>query len=193
MHDLLKSNDAGNQSDVIILDFSKAFDTVPHNKLLHTLQHYGVKGPVHKWITAFLTKRTMRVVLEGESSEEAAVESGVPQSTVLGPLLFLCHINDLPDYVTSKVQLFADDCLLYREIHSIEDHIILQKDLHKLEVWAKEWGMKFNAKKCYILPTKTKSSYFYKLDREILMHVDQNPYLDVTISADLKWATHHQH
>jgi len=190
MDDLQRANDAGDQTDVVILDFSKAFDTVPHTKLLHKLDHYGIKGPIHSWITAFLTKRTMRVVLEGEESEEATVESGVPQGTVLGPLLFLCHLNDLPDAVKSKVRLFADDCLLYREIRSFQDHTILQEDLQQLEIWAKKWGMRFNAKKCYVLPTKAKSSYFYSLDGEILQGVDQTPYLGVQISADLKWSNH---
>jgi hypothetical protein len=132
----------------------------------------------------------MRVVTEGESSEEAPVESGVPQGTVLGPLLFLCHINDLPKCVKSKVRLFADDCLVYREIHTLQDHITLQEDLRRLEAWAKEWGMRFNAKKCYILPTKTTSTYFYELNNEILKSVDSNPYLGVHLSADLKWSTH---
>ena len=123
MHDLFRSNDAGIQTDVVILDFSKAFNMVPHNKLLHKLDHYGVWGLIHTWITNFLTSRKMRVVLEGETSEEVVVDSGVPQSTVLGPLLFLCHMNDLPETVKSTVQLFADDCLLYQEIHSFEDHL----------------------------------------------------------------------
>jgi hypothetical protein len=190
MDDLLKTHDAGVQTDVAILDFSKAFDTVPHAKLLSKLSHYGIKGPIHDWISTFLSKRTMKVVVEGESSEEAPVESGVPQGTVLGPLLFLCHINDLPNGVKSSVRLFADDCLVYREIHCLQDHITLQEDLQRLEIWAKQWGMRFNPSKCYILPTKTKSSYFYKLNNEILKTVDQNPYLGVHISSDLKWSTH---
>ena len=110
----------------------------------------------------------MREVLEGKSSEETTVESGVPQGTVLGPLLFLCHINDLPASVTSKVRLFTDDCLLYREIHSFQDHLTLQEDLHKLETWAYKWGMKFNAQKCYVLPVKAISFYFYTLCGEVL-------------------------
>ena len=84
------------------------------------------------------------------------LDSEVPQGTVLGPLLFLCHINDLPETVKSTVRLFADDCLLYREIRSFEDHLLLQEDLHRLEKWAEAWGMKFNAQKCYILPTKAR-------------------------------------
>ena len=116
IHDLLKSFDQGKQVDVAILDFSKAFDTVPHRKLLYKLSNYGVNGTTHAWLTNFLTNRSMRVVVEGESSEEVRVESGVPQGTVLGPILFLCHINDLPLSVKSQVRLFADDCLLYKTI-----------------------------------------------------------------------------
>ena len=86
-------------------------------------------------------------------SEEATVDSGVPQGTVLNPLLFLYHINDLPDSVRSSVRLFADDCLLYRNIRTQQHHTILQADRQKLEVWAKDWGMRFNTKKCYILTT----------------------------------------
>ena len=110
--DLLTSFEHGKQVDVAILDFSKAFDTVPHNKLLHKLYHLGIQGPILSWLRNFLTQRSMRVVLEGYSSNPTSVDSGVPQGTVLGPLLFLCHINDLPKAVTSQVRLFADDSLL---------------------------------------------------------------------------------
>ena len=105
----------------------------------------------------FLTQRKMKVVIDGDGSEEATVDSGVPQGTVLGPLLFLYHINDLPDSVRSSVRLFADDCLLYRNIRTQQHHTILQEDRQKLEVWAKDWGMRFNTKKCYILSIKNKS------------------------------------
>jgi len=124
-HDLLKAYDTGTQVDIGILDFSKAFDTVPHDKFLFKLDKYGIKGPLHAWLTSFLTCRHMRVVLKDVESDEVPVISGVPQGTVLGPLLFLCHINDLPDRVKSQVRLFADDCLIYREIRNMQDHLIL--------------------------------------------------------------------
>ena len=103
----------------------------------------------------------MKVVVEGEQSKSVTVESGVPQGTVLGPLMFLCHINDLPDVVRSQVRLFADDCLLYRKIKSNEDHVLLQKDLTELESWASRWGMRFNAKKCYVMSIRNTSSHLY--------------------------------
>jgi len=158
-----------------ILDFSKAFDTVPHKKLLHKLDQYGIRGPVHRWLTNFLTKRKMRVTLEGESSQQVTVDSGVPQGTVLGPILFLCHIYDLPNAVKSSVRLFADDCLLYREINSQNDHNKLQKDLENLEKWAENWGMRFNATKCYIMSIKKKTHKLYQLGGHILEQVDSNP------------------
>ena len=132
----------------------------------------------------------MRVVVDGESSNKVTVDSGVPQGTVLGPLLFLCHINDLPQSVKSQVRLFADDCLLYRKIETQLDHSILQKDLHELEIWASKWGMRFNAKKCYIMSINNKSSHFYELDKYILKQVNENPYLGLTISDNLKWSSH---
>jgi hypothetical protein len=107
----------------------------------------------------------------------------------LGPLLFLYHINDLPECVKSQVRLFADDCLLYREIKSQQDHQTLQEDLKSLELWADKWGMKFNAKKCYIMSMRQKSNYFYQLDQHILEQVKTHPYLGFNISDDLKWSS----
>ena len=110
--DLLSSFDQNKQIDIAILDFSKAFDTVPHDRLLLKLSSYGICDSLHDWLRCFLTKRNMQVVVESVSSKPATVDSGVPQGTVLGPLLFLCYINDLPEMVSSQVRLFADDCLI---------------------------------------------------------------------------------
>ena len=97
INDFLQEHDKGQQVDISILDFSKAFDTLPHDKLLHKREQYGIKGNINSWLTNFLSTRTMRTIVEGESSKETSVDSGVPQGTVLGPIMFLCHINDLPD------------------------------------------------------------------------------------------------
>ena len=188
--DLSTSFDRKSQVDIAILDFSKAFDKVPHKELLHKLTYYGINGSILKWITSFLCKRSMRVMVDGIASREVPVLSGVPQGTVLGPLLFLVHINDLPASVRSQVRLFADDCLLYREIKSRDDHHILQNDLKSLERWAEKWGMKFNADKCTILSQNQKSTHFYTIDKEILKSVDHHPYLGVELSSDLKWTNH---
>ena len=134
-HDLTSALDQGKQVDAIVLDFSKAFDMVPHNRLLSKLQHYGISGNLLSWLQAFLTQRTQAVVLDGESSKPTKVLSGVPQGTVLGPLLFLLYINDLPDIVGSNVRLFADDCLLYRIIEHPSDVQGLQADLDALTHW----------------------------------------------------------
>ena len=103
------------------------------------------------WIYNFLKDREQSVVVDGNQSSLIDVVSGVPQGTVLDPLLFLLHINDLPSVVSSKVRLFADDCLIYRNIKNIEDQIALQKDINLLENWGNTWGMRFNAAKCNIM------------------------------------------
>ena len=129
LQDLLSFRDKNIQIDMAVLDFSKAFDTVPHRHLLGKLSHYGINGPILRWIGAFLEDREQGVVVEGQRSPSARVLSGVPQGTVLGPLLFLIHINDLPSVVHSQVRLFADDCLMYRPIYSVDDQSALQRDL----------------------------------------------------------------
>ena len=117
------------QIDAILLDFSKAFDRVPHERLLLKLHHYGIRGQLLAWIRDFLSERTQQVILEGTKSSVASVTSRVPQGTVLGPLLFLVFINDLPECVASKLRLFADDALLYRPIQSENDISILHQDI----------------------------------------------------------------
>ena len=108
---LAKSLAKGEQVDVILLDFSKAFDKVPHHRLLHKLDYYGARENTWKWVQDFLSKRMQKVVLDRVTSSCADVISGVPQGTVMGPLLFLTFINDLPEHIPSDVRLFADDCL----------------------------------------------------------------------------------
>ena len=123
------------QKDLIIMDFAKAFDKVPHKRLLHKLEYYGIRGSTHKWINSWLSGRTQQVVLDGQASDPVPVLSGVPQGSVLGPILFLIFINDLLDNIRSSVHLFADDCVLYRNIHSLQDCLALQEDLTSLGHW----------------------------------------------------------
>jgi hypothetical protein len=124
--------DQKHQVDVIIMDFEKAFDKVPHRRLLMKMANYGICGKALNWIEAFLTQRKQRVVVDGQNSEWVNVESSVPQGTVTGPLDFLIFINDLPCQLTSNCRLFADDCIVYRKIAGPEDAGLLQKDFDAL-------------------------------------------------------------
>ena len=136
---------------MIILDFSKAFDRVPHQILLKKAHHYGSRGRTLQWLSSFLNGRNQRVLVQGQSSEEAPVVSGVPQGSVLGPLLFLIFINDLPEGLLSKTRLFADDCILYRQIKSIQDQQLLQADLDSLAKWVHLWDKDLHPQKCSLL------------------------------------------
>ena len=193
IHDLSSSHNKRTQTDAIILDFSKAFDTVPHNRLILKLTHTGVNPKIIQWISSFLKGRKQRVVVGGEHSQWVEVDSGVPQGTVLGPLLFLTYINDLPDGLNSTVRLFADDCIIYRDIMNSHDQCALQNDLIKLSHWEKKWQMSFNAQKCFVLRIPSSRSPLvteYSLGDEILQEVNSHNYLGVEIQHNLKWDSH---
>ena len=119
--DLVQNYEDKIQTDLIVLDLSEAFDVVPLQRLLHKLDHYGIRISTLLWIQNFLTTRSQKVVVDGIFSDTAHVGSGVPQGTVAGPIFFLCYINDLPSSVSSDVRLFADNCLLYRPIRTKAD------------------------------------------------------------------------
>ena len=131
------------------MDFAKAFDNVSHKRLLYKLNYYGIRGSTHKRIASWFSVRYQKVVLDGQASDSVPVLSGVPQGSVLGPVLFLIFINDLPDNIRSSVRLFADDCVLYRNINSLTDCQILQEDQNSLAQWETDWQMKFNVAKCH--------------------------------------------
>jgi len=192
VHDLTQSIKRG-QVDVAIMDFSKAFDVVDHRRLLYKLKFYGITGPTNNWINAFLSNRKQKVVVDGSISSEATVDSGVPQGSVLGPLLFLLYINDLPACIQSNVRLFADDCIIYREICSANDPETLQEDLKRLEEWEKKWRMTFNVDKCHIMHiTKTRKTVKtdYTLHNQSMSVVQQATYLGVEFSSNLSWTPH---
>ena len=118
VHDIISNlegavNRRHKQTDLIIMDFAKAFDKVSHRRLLHKLDCYRIRGSTHKWINSCISGRTQQVVLDGQFSDPVPVLSGVPQGLVLGPILSLILINDLPDNIRSSVCLLADDCVLY--------------------------------------------------------------------------------
>ena len=138
----------GDNLDCIYLDFAKAFDTVPFKRLLHKLHAYGIRGKVHKWISAFLDDRHQQVRIGSSYSNWAPVKSGIPQGSVLGPTLFLIFINGLPDVIENVTKLFADDTKIYRTINTVTDSVSIQNDLIKLADWSDKWQLRFNASKC---------------------------------------------
>ena len=184
LDDLAYNLNSGFQTDLVLLDFKKAFDKVPHHRLCYKLAHYGIRGTTLRWIQDFLTNRTQQVVVNGCSSSPSQVTSGVPQGSVLGPLLFICYINDLPKEVNSAVKLYADDVLLYRAIHSIADHDMLQKDLDIINKWAESWKMTFNLSKCELVRVTNKKhplEHSYYLQGEQIKSVPHAKYLGVSI------------
>ena len=185
MEELSENLEKGNrtQTDVIVMDFAKAFDRVNHSLLVHKLNHFGIRNSTNQWISAFLHGRSQTVVVEGAKSNPIPVRSGVPQGSVLGPCLFLIYINDLSSRVSSLTRLFADDTILYRFVAAATDHNILQDDLKKLELWESEWDMSFHPDKCsVILVTKKKEAthHQYILYGHTLDHVSSAKYLGVT-------------
>ena len=186
-----ESLDKGYSVDIIYLDFRKAFDVVPHTRLLTKLEAYGVCGNLLQWIRNFLVGRKQRVVLNGCSSTWSNVLSGVPQGSVLGPLLFSLYVNDIPSLVDSPILLFADDTKVYRAIKCREDHLQLQSDIDKLLVWSNMWQLKFNIAKCTLLHLGKPHSYGdYKLDGVAISQSNIVKDLGVLIDTDLKFHAH---
>ena len=167
-HALLTNMHISHQTDIIILDFAKAFDKVNHNKLIHKLKTHIVDMLTVEWIEAFLCNISQIVVLDGTSSDSVQVTAEIPQRSVLGPALCLLYINDLPDTIDSQVRLFADDTVLYRTIQSDTDHHRLQTDLDKLTEWAMTWDMQFHPDTCLVMNLSKKhhhSKFTYSLQK----------------------------
>ena len=140
--------DAGEEVDVIYFDFAKAFDTVPHRRLTKKLEGYGLSPTVVNWIKAYLSDRRHRVIVQGTPSDWQDVTSGIPQGSVLGPVMFVVYINDLPSWIQSRILLFADDTKLYRRITCPADRDALQEDVQSMDDWSETWLLKYSAPKC---------------------------------------------
>ena len=187
--------------DLIFLDFAKAFDMVSHDGLLHKLKFYGFSNNIINWISAFLKGRKQKVVLGDVESDWKDVLSGVPQGSVLGPLLFIVYINDMPTLLTHVCKLFADDSKLIGLICNKQDSINLQSDIDLLVQWAQDWSMLFNDEKCKVMyignKKRTKHIYSIKSSTNLVPHILQETPaekdLGVYISNNLKWRTQVDH
>ena len=174
--------------DTIYLDFSKAFDSVAHKRLLHKISAFGILGSVLSWIQDFLTGRRQYISVKGGSSSWKDVLSGVPQGSVLGPILFILYINDLPEVVNSIVKIFADDTKIYNKDSNSD---IIQQDLDALCTWAQIWQLRFNVKKCKTVHYgKNNQCYQYTLNFEDKETASEEKDLGVTFQQDLKFSSH---
>ena len=181
----------------------KAFDSVPHKRLLTKLHGYGIRGKVLQWVESFLTNRVQYVDVNNNISEEVPVTSGVPQGSVLGPCLFIYFINDLPEVVKCLMMIFADDTKAYRPIYSIKDNEDLQMSLDNLVLWTKKWLIGFNSEKCKVLHLGSNNpKYKYTItnndiisilkettcEKDIGVYVDSNLNFDTHVTNTVKSA-----
>ena len=175
----------------VFIDFAKAFDSVPHERLLIKLESIGIRGPLLQWFCAFLTSRRQRVVINGHFSNWCKVSSGVPQGSILGPLLFILYINDISSVVkNSDIKIFADDVTLYKTIRSTEDCEALQADLDSICDWCNLWQMRLNPSKCEALCISNKHlpiTFNYQLEGCSLKWSLTVKYLGVILNTKLTW------
>jgi hypothetical protein len=181
--------DSGEGFDVIYLDFAKAFDKVPTERLLRKVRAHGIRGQVLDWIRDWLTGRRQRVVLNGRFSSWADVLSGVPQGSVLGPLLFVIFINDM-DSAVSQVDIlrkFADDTKIGQKVMDARDRHTLQTALDRLCEWADKWGMQFNVSKCKVMHMgRLNPRLTYSMGGLDLEETEEERDIGVVVSANLK-------
>nr|VZI42788.1 unnamed protein product [Spirometra erinaceieuropaei] len=159
--------DGGNAVHAVYVDFKKAFDNVPHQRLLYKLSRIGIRGNLLRWIQSFLIGRSQIVHVGDRQSAEVAVESGVPQGSVLGPTLFIIYVNDCVSELNCDVAMFADDVKLWSVIRTELDEERLQEDLTRLEKWSQDWLLPFNVTKCNVLRvgrTRSQSRRVYYLN-----------------------------
>ena len=174
--------------DVIYLDFNKVFDSVPHKRLIGVLKQYGVIGRTLNWITDFLSRGQQRVVFNDSISSWQPVKSGIPQSSVLGPVLFLIYINTMPDKITSKIYLFADDAKLYRQIEDKLDVKRIHEDLQSLDTLSGQSLLSFNINNCVhmgIVTKKVDMERNYKNNGENIQEVQLEKYLGIWLDNKL--------
>ena len=203
--DTILKNQLDNQdTDVIYLDFAKAFDKVDHQILLQKLHAYGIRGKLLTWLNAYLTNRWQSVVINGTHSQPAKVISGVPQGTVLGPILFIIYLNDLESCIKhSVISSFADDTRLKRAINSTEDTTLLQSDLNNSIKWSEENNMQLHQSKFELIAhSTTRNNLMHELpfacefteyqtaDGSVISPQHAVRDLGVTITPDISWSTH---
>ena len=183
--------DEGYPVDVLYLDFSKAFDKVPHERLLLKMRAHGIGMQIAEWVGEWLSGRKQRVVVNGKMSEWTEVTSGVPQGLVLGPTLFLIYINDIDDGVASTILKFADDTKIMRRVTSVEDACELQEDLSRMYDWCGEWQMLFNASKCRVMHVGRRNEcYDYFMGDMLVETTREEKDLGVYISNNLSPSNH---
>nr|VZI25408.1 unnamed protein product [Spirometra erinaceieuropaei] len=185
--------DGSNAVHAVYVDFKKAFDSVPHQRLLYKLNRTGLRGNLLRWIQSFLIGRSQIVHVGDRQSAEVAVESGVPQGSVLGPTLFIIYVNDCVSELNCDVAMFADDVKLWSVIRTEFDEERLQADLTRLEKWSQDWLLPFNVTKCNVLRvgrTRSLNRRVYHLNGVPLQEVDAQRDLGVWVTASLKPSLH---
>ena len=183
--------DKGLSWDAIYTDFSKAFDSVPHERLLNKLHAYGIRGNLLKWIRDFLSDRRQRVVIGNEKSGWRPVTSGIPQGSVLGPILFTIFINDMPKAVDSLIKFFADDAKIFKAIESFDDINSIQQDIHNLLHWSIKWQLPLNIAKCKVLHYgKDNPHHSYTMGNQPLLEDSIEKDVGVTFDLHLTFKDH---
>ena len=190
-NDVFNIFDESKAVDVIYLDFQKVFDKVPHKRLLSKLNSHGITGKIHSWLEDWLYERKQRVVINGKESNWRNVLSGVPQGSVLGPILFVIYVNDMDEGLTCKISKFADDTKITGRVTTTAEKALLQSDLDRLVNWSNKWQMSYNVNKCNVLHIGSSNDRSnYSMNGTELLKVNEEKDLGVTTSNDLKPGKH---